>query len=125
MRVYKQLTQEQRYQIYALNKTNISQAEIARIVGVNQSTICCEFKRNRGLRGYRPKQAQALSNKRKNDNHHALKMTRELITIIEERLSAKSSPEQISGWLLDEMNISISHETIYRHIIILICVLLL
>lgn len=54
MRVYTQLTQEQRYQIYALMKAEHNQAEIAAIVGVDKSTISREVRRNRGLRGYRP-----------------------------------------------------------------------
>lgn len=116
MRVYKQLTQAQRYQLYALKKTNISQAQMAKIIGVSQSTVSREFKRNTGLRNYRPKQAHGLACKRKSSNQHALKMTNDLVAIIESRLCEKLSPEQISGWLLDEKGIAISHETIYRHV---------
>ena len=36
---YKQLTQEQRYQIYALKKAGHGQMEIANIVDVHKSTI--------------------------------------------------------------------------------------
>ena len=36
---YTQLTQEQRYQIYALLKTEQSQTKIATVIGVNKSTI--------------------------------------------------------------------------------------
>jgi IS30 family transposase len=54
---YTQLTQEQRYQIYALLKTGHSQTDIAAIIGVNKSTISREMRRNRGRRGYQPKQA--------------------------------------------------------------------
>ena len=39
MRVYTQLTQEQRYQIYALMKAEHKQVEIAAIVGVDKATI--------------------------------------------------------------------------------------
>jgi IS30 family transposase len=55
---YKQLTREQRYQIYAFMKAGIFQTEIAKVIGVHKSTICRERRRNRGRRGYRPKQAQ-------------------------------------------------------------------
>ena len=45
---YTQLTQEQRYQIYAFMKANFSQAVIARKIGVHKSTVYRELKRNRG-----------------------------------------------------------------------------
>ncbi len=54
---YTQLTQAQRYQIEALLKAGHQQTEIAEVLGVDKSTISRELKRNRGLRGYRPKQA--------------------------------------------------------------------
>jgi len=58
---YTQLTQEQRYQIYAFMKANFSQTDIAQEIGVNKSTICRELKRNQGLKGYRPKQAHIMA----------------------------------------------------------------
>lgn len=53
MNTYTQLTYEQRCQIYTLNNTDFSQQKIADAVGVSQSAISREFKRNRGKRGYR------------------------------------------------------------------------
>ena len=61
MRHYTQLTQEQRYQIYALLKMDHSQVEIVKVISVHKSTISRELRRNRGLRGYRPKQAHRLA----------------------------------------------------------------
>jgi len=58
---YTQLTQAQRYQIAVLNKAGHLQTEIARLIDVNKSTISRELKRNRGLRGYRPKQAHNIA----------------------------------------------------------------
>lgn len=40
-------------------KSNISISEIARRLGCHKSIISREIKRNTGLRGYRPKQAQS------------------------------------------------------------------
>ena len=54
---YQQLTQEQRYQISALMQADQQNKRIAEIVGVHASTIGREVKRNRGKKGYRPKQA--------------------------------------------------------------------
>ena len=48
---YKQLTREQRYQIYGLNQTDLNQTQIAQKIGVHKSTIAWEFKRNKGQRG--------------------------------------------------------------------------
>jgi len=52
---YKQLTQEERYQIYALIKANHNQKDIAKILNRSCSSISRELKRNTGLKGYRPK----------------------------------------------------------------------
>ena len=61
MRDDTQLTQEERYQIVALLKMGHYQSEIATVLKRHKSTISREFGRNRGLRGYRPKQAQRLA----------------------------------------------------------------
>ncbi len=61
MKSYTQLTQIQRYQIYALKKAGLSQTRIAAILGVHKSTISRELRRNSGGRGYRPKQATLLA----------------------------------------------------------------
>ena len=58
MRDDTQLTQEERYQIEALLKVGHPQSEIAVVLKRHKSTISREFRRNRGLRGYRPKQVQ-------------------------------------------------------------------
>ena len=67
MRTYTQLTQEQRYKIYALNGMRHSRNEIAHVVEVHRSTISRELRRNTGERGYRPKQAheKAISRRAK------------------------------------------------------------
>ena len=116
MKAYKQLTYEQRCQIYTLNKTGMSQNKIAKQLNVDQSTISREFARNTGLRGYRFKQAQVSSDKRRLSASKAIKMTTSLITLIDSKIIEKWSPEQISGWLKDDQNIDISYETIYQHI---------
>ena len=116
MQTYKQLTYEQRCQIYALKKTNISQQKIANIIGASQSAVSRELKRNTGKRGYRFKQAQKLTERRRLAATKANKMTPKLILLIEHKLEEKWSPEQISGWLVNENPQTVSHETIYRHI---------
>lgn len=79
MKTYKQLTHAQRCRIEALKKSGLSQNKIAEIVDVSQSTISRELRRNRGLRGYRHKQAQRMSDDRRRSAKKAQKMTPELI----------------------------------------------
>jgi IS30 family transposase len=43
-------------------------------------------------------------------------MTPRMITTIESKLRLEWSPEQVSGWLLDEQGELISHESIYLYI---------
>jgi transposase, IS30 family len=57
MRGYTQLPQDQRYQIYILMKAGKLQSGITNLLGVHKSTISREIRRNSGLKGYRPQQA--------------------------------------------------------------------
>ena len=93
---YTQLTQEQRYQISALLKTEHSQKEIAIVLGVHKSTISREVRRNRGKRGYRPKQAHRFALKRRK-NVVQNRIPTESWAWIDEKLRQDWSPEQISG----------------------------
>ena len=112
---YKQLTQDERCQIYALLKAEHSQTEIAAILGRSKSTISREIKRNSGMRGYRPQQAQQIAGERKQKKHGA-RITRATWLFIEKLLKLDWSPEQISLWLKAVSDISVSHEWIYQHI---------
>jgi IS30 family transposase len=116
METYKQLTYAQRCQIEVLKKSGISQQAIAALIGVNQSSVSRELSRNTGLRGYRHNQAQRKAVERRQETVKPHKMTAQLIDEIDDKLLLKWSPEQISGWLLVNQNICISHETIYRHV---------
>jgi transposase, IS30 family len=62
---YKQLTQEQRYQIYAMKKVVFRQKQIALEISVHPSTVSRELERNHGQRRYRPKQAHQKAEERK------------------------------------------------------------
>ena len=116
MKTYKQLTYEKLCQMYALNKTGMSQSKIAKQLKVSQSTISREFSRNTGKRGYRFKQAQTSTDTRRSVVCKAIKMTTALIALIKSKLTAKLSPKQVSGWLREDQSIDISYETIYQHI---------
>jgi IS30 family transposase len=115
MRTYSQLTQEQRYQIYALKKTGHSRTEIAEVIGVHKSTVSRELKRNRGGRGYRPQQAHNLAMERKQKG--VARITVAIWARVEKLLRQDWSPEQISGRLKKEQKVCISHEWIYQYIL--------
>jgi len=115
MRTYRQLTQEQRYQIYALKKTKHTLVEIADVIGVHKSSISRELKRNRGKRGYRPQQAQELALERRSKG--VPRITAEGWVLVERLLRQDWSPEQISGRLKKEQKVCISHEWIYQYVL--------
>jgi IS30 family transposase len=52
---YTHLTQDERHQIAILAKARHGQNAIAQLMSRHKSTISGELRRNRGLRGYRPK----------------------------------------------------------------------
>ncbi|MBA7568018.1 IS30 family transposase ISAeca1 [subsurface metagenome] len=113
---YRQLTQEQRYGIYALLRTGHNQTEIAAGIGVHKSTISRELKRNKGLRGYRYKQAHEMATARWKEKVKP-RIDAGTWAFIERLIQQEWSPEQISGWMKNEMGYSISHERIYQHIL--------
>ena len=113
---YKQLTYEQRCQISILKKRGDSQREIAVAIGVSQATVSRELARNTGERGYRHKQAQQKAVQRRREATKRTKMTPAMIETIESKLRIEWSPEQISGWLLEEQEQLLSHESIYLHV---------
>jgi len=116
MRTYQQLTYEQRCQISALKKSGCSQRKIAETIGTTQSTVSRELTRNTGGRGYRHKQAQERTEQRRAEASQPTKMMPDIVTVIESKLRVEWSPEQISGWLLNDQGLLLSHESIYLHI---------
>jgi len=115
MRNYTQLTEEQRYQIYEGITLGLTQTKIADDLEVDRSTISRELKRNSGLRGYRPRQAQVLSDSRK-INHSSQRISNQQWDRVEVLIREDWSPEQCSSWLALNENIHISHEWIYLYI---------
>jgi len=116
MKHYSQLTLEKRYGIYSLLKTGQTQSKIAEVVGVHKSTINRELKRNRGGRGYRPKQANAFAE----DRHRAkvcFRIDGNTWAFVERLICKEWSPEQISGWMKVNMDIAVSHEWIYQYVL--------
>jgi len=115
MKQYTQLTEHQRYQIYALMKAGHHQNETAAVLGVHKSTISRELRRNRGLRGYRPRQAQRLAQARR-EGRFRHRIPAALWRRVETRLRDEWSPAQIADWLCRREGRSLSHEWIYQFI---------
>ncbi len=119
MRKYKQLTDEDRIEIYAQMQAGKQQKEIAEVLGFHPATISRELRSNRGGRGYRPKQAHRKALARRHGSRKAVKMTLDTITYINAKLDLQHSPEQIAGEMkqaLDWSGPTVSHERIYQHI---------
>lgn len=114
MKPYKQLTINQRYQIYFLSKENKSLSKISKEIGCYKSTISRELKRNKNIEKYDPIIAQNKCNERKKIKKYPKKINETLKEKIINFFKEYWSPEQISGYLKKNENISISHETIYK-----------
>jgi len=98
MRDDTQLTEEERYQIESLLKRGHHQSEISVVLKRHKSTISREVRRNRGFRGYRPKQAQHLALARR---------------------EAKAKPRIAPGTWEWVESLHVSHEWIYQYVCII------
>ena len=115
MRDDTQLIQEERYQIEALLKMGHHQSEVAVVLKRHKSTISREVRRNRGLRGYRPKQTQHLALARREAKAKP-RIAPGTWEWVESLLREEWSPEQVRGWLSMEQGLHISHEWIYQYV---------
>ncbi len=113
---YRRVTSEDRLRIKDGLDAGLSNTQIACKLGFHKSTVGRELSRNRGRRGYRPRQAHRLAVAREECKHGPYKMNPVIIAQIIERLELKWSPEQISNRLRVEGEDSVSSETIYKFI---------
>nr|WP_311945391.1 helix-turn-helix domain-containing protein [Halomonas piscis] len=95
---YQQLTLTQRYQIHAQWGVGMGQRQIARELGIHNSTISRELRRNNTAGGYDPEQAQAFSDDRRRTAWKWTKRLPSMITAAVDRLREEWSPEQVSGF---------------------------
>src|ERR1700704_792804 len=112
---YKQLAREQRYQISILEKAGHKQTYIATMVACHKSTISRELRRNRGAKGYYPRQADELALDRQCDAYSG-RITPQTWQQVERLLRQDWSPEQIAGRLKLEQQPTVSHEWIYLYV---------
>jgi IS30 family transposase len=112
----RQLTQTQRYQILALRSTGLSMRKVGKIVGCHNSSVSRELRRNLVAdEGYKPEEAQALSDVRRRSALKAAKRNPGVIIWIKERLRHAWSPQQIVGFMrrFCEKGMQVSHQWIY------------
>lgn len=115
---YRQITSEQRYMLAALRMQGCSNAEIARYLGFHRSTIGREIKRNSTPYDghYRAFKAQEFTNGRQSRSRRNQQFSCADFKRVDELLAQRWSPEQVAGRLALKGILSISHETIYRHV---------
>ncbi|MBX9929143.1 MAG: IS30 family transposase [Gemmatimonadaceae bacterium] len=116
---YTQITQHERYAIWALRKQGLRPAAIARELQRARSTITREIRRNlwrENRVSYFPLKAQSYTNQRRRMARRGTQFSREEWAFVEDLLRLDWSPEQVEGWCARFDLLAISHETIYRHI---------
>ncbi|HEX6182322.1 MAG TPA: IS30 family transposase [Pyrinomonadaceae bacterium] len=115
---YRQLSPAERYMLAALRRQGLNQSEIARCLGRHRSTVCREVRRNstRADGHYRAFTAQERTQGRRSRSRRNSHFTAEDFAVIDRLLCRQWSPEQVAGYLRRQGQLSISHETIYRHV---------
>jgi len=113
---YRQLTREQRYQIWACLRMGMKRSRIAEEVGVHKSTITRELRRNESGRWkYNPSRAVRFARERHRDKrkHRIDEVT---WARVDSLLKLEWRPEQIAVRLKVENFPTVSHETIYQYV---------
>jgi len=79
----------------------------ARALGRDKSTISRKIRRNRGQRGYRPKQAHQMAHQRR-EKPRTHKMTAPVTAYVEQKFKLQFSPEQISQTMEADLGCRVS-----------------
>ena len=119
MNRYHQLTSQERHTLSTLRKQGYHQAAIARALRRHRSTISREVRRNSKDgegRVYRPALADDCARWRRSRSRRNQRFGPSHWRIVDACIQEEWSPEQAAGRLRLENRLSISHETIYRHI---------
>jgi IS30 family transposase len=114
------LSYAEREEIAVAHAAGLTQRQIAARIGRHQCTVSRELARGRSVRrGYRAWRAEEKRAERARRPKPAkLAANPQLRTLVQDRLYAHWSPEQISLWLRDTFShddsMQVSHETIYQ-----------
>jgi IS30 family transposase len=116
---YCQLTSEERLQIGHLRCRRFGVRKIARRLSRSPSTISRELKRNaypnRGC--YIGYHAISMASGRRRRSRYGTHFTSAQLKRVEQLIKQDFSPEQVAGYLRRMGEFSISHETIYLHLL--------
>ena len=96
--MYKQLTEDNRLQIWALRKEGKNQSDIARLLDINRSTISRELNRNSGPYGYDPLLAQKMAFCRKRFQQKIVE--EQYAELVEELIQMGLDPTQCRQFIL-------------------------
>lgn len=95
--MYRQLTEEERLQIWAMRKAGKNQSEIARQLNIHRSTVSRELNRNSGPYGYEPQLAQRMAAYRK--KFHQQIVAKHYDELLEELVQMGLSREECQGFI--------------------------
>ena len=112
---YKRITAEERGLIYRWLQESLKQNEISWRLGKTSGSISREIKRNTGLRGYRPKQAQEKAQAQAK-RPGPRRFTEQVRADAETQLEVGWAPESICGRARLEGRPHVCKETIYKHV---------
>jgi IS30 family transposase len=113
---YRQLTRDDRAVLSAWRQEGLSASAIAERMGRHRSTIVRELNRNWDRDGYRPAKAQEKAVCRRRRSRWGTHFSDEELELVNKKLREDFSPVQASGKLKQLGLLSISHETIYKHV---------
>jgi IS30 family transposase len=119
MSSYTQLSQAERYYISQSLLRKISMSQIAREMKRDKSTISRELGRNRTRsdNGYRAEKAHSYATARRRRERRGSHFNAKHWEVIYKYLRLDWSPEQIANVLKTRESFSMSHETMYKHIL--------
>jgi transposase, IS30 family len=114
---YRQITEDERYQIAVMRVERASLAAIGRALGRHRSSVLRELGRNRSRRArYEWFHADCLARGRRRAARRYRRIQGRDWALVRRRLAEFWSPEQIAGRLRRTGELRISYQTIYRYI---------
>jgi transposase, IS30 family len=116
MKNYRHLSQEERYQIQALDRQAIPVAAIARQLSRHVDTIKRELRVGCVGQHYCAQHAQQLSTQRKAASRNARRITHDIWVLVGAYLALQLSPQQVSARLFAQANVRVSTESIYLYV---------
>lgn len=117
-KIMSHLTSEQRYTISKMNDNGYSQKSIAETIGKDKSVVSRELRRNKdpNTGRYEASTAQDLYRQRMHAKPKSIRMSDEIVQMVNIYLSADFSPEQIVGRCRLIGADCVSHERIYQYV---------